>query len=146
MESLEALPENAWETFLPGEEKTVAALVHHVAWAMEAESAAFLTMTEGGGDTGWTEEWLDAANREQAEVHAHDDRDSTMVHMHKSAESAVQRVSGLSDDELGRRGRHMPGEPEHSVSEWIEICLIGHPREHLPAIESLLPRSSADDR
>jgi hypothetical protein len=47
-------------------------------------------------------------------------------------------IRGLSDAELDRRGNHMPGEPEHSVAEWIQICLIGHASEHLPAITSLL--------
>lgn len=140
LQAVEALPDSAWETFLPAEEKTVGALVHHVAWALGAEATAFLTMAQGGGDSGWTQEWLDTTNRQQAGVHARDARETTLPLLRQSAESAATMVRGLSNDELDQRGKHMPGEPEHSVSEWIEICLIAHPLEHLPAIESLLER------
>jgi len=140
VQTLDALPENAWETYLPGDEKTVAALVRHVAWAMGAESTAFLTMARGGGDTGWTAELLDSVNREQAALNAVDSRATVLALLRQNTESAVAMVRALSDPHLDQRGKHMPGEPEHSVSEWIEICLIGHPLEHLPAIESLLER------
>lgn len=140
VQTLEALPDSAWETFLPAEEKTVGALAHHVAWALGAEATAFLTMAQGGGDTGWTQEWLDSTNRQQAEAHARDARETTLPLLRQSSESAATMVRALSDIELDQRGKHMPGEPGHSVSEWIEICLIGHPLEHLPVIESLLER------
>jgi hypothetical protein len=35
----------------------------------------------------------------------------------------------------------MPGEPERSVAEWIEVCLIGHPGEHLPEIEATIRKA-----
>jgi len=118
----------------------VTALVHHVAWAMGVESAAFLIMARGGGDTDWTEELLDTVNRQQAALHAHDSKDATLILLRQNTETAAAMVRGLSDDELDRRGKHMPGEPEHSVAEWIEICLIGHMLEHQPVIESLQER------
>lgn len=132
---VERLGDQAWRTYVPNEGRTVAALVHHVAWAYQAESQAFLEIANGRTDTGWTAEWLEAQNAEQGERFAQADRATTLAELCQAAEVARTMIAGLGEDQLARRGRHMPGEPERSVAEWIEVCLIGHAAEHQPSIE-----------
>jgi uncharacterized damage-inducible protein DinB len=136
------LPEHAWNQEIAAEEKTVAALVHHVAWALEAESAVFHRIAKGGPDSVWTKDWLDAENRKQAEVHAHDTKEVTLDRLRRDTDLVLKRIRSLTDIELERRGKHMPGKPDRSVAEWIEICLINHPRAHLPVIEDMLSSTS----
>jgi hypothetical protein len=134
----ERVPEAAWNLEIPTEEKTAAALVHHVAWALEAESAVFYRIAKGGPDSVWTIEWLDAENQKQAEAHALDRKDATLALLRGNTGLVLERIRSLSDAELERKGKHMPGEPERSVAEWIEVCLINHPAAHLPTIEVVL--------
>jgi hypothetical protein len=139
-----SLPDEAWSSFVPAEEKSVAALVHHVAWALEEESAAFAAMAGGRRESGWTAEWLDARNREQAKLYANAPRGESLERLEQAARTAIARVSRMTDDALDRRGTHMPGEPERSVAGWIEACLIGHPLDHLPALTPLANGEHAD--
>jgi hypothetical protein len=142
----EQAPEHAWSQEIAAEEKTVAALVHHVAWALEAESAVFHSIAKDGPDSVWTIEWLDAENQKQAEVHAHDTKEATLDLLRRNTDLVLQRIRSLTATELERRGNHMPGEPERSVAGWIEVCLIDHPLAHLPVLEELLEQEERDDR
>jgi hypothetical protein len=125
----------AWETYLPSEQRTVGQLIDHVAWAWEAESAAFQAIADGASGSGWTQDWLDARNAEQAAASATRSRDEIMAHYRAGRDTAVAFIAGLSEEQLQRSGTHMPGEPERTVAGWIEVCLIGHPREHMSGIE-----------
>ncbi len=126
----------AWETYVPSEQRTAGQLVDHIAWAWEAESAAFRAIAGGASGSGWTKEWLDAQNAEQADMSARRSRREIMARYQVSRGLALAFIRGLNETELQRTGTHMPGEPARSVAGWIEVCLIGHPLEHLPEIAS----------
>lgn len=126
----------AWETYIPSEQRTAGQLVDHIAWAWEAESAAFRAIAGGGAGSGWAQEWLDAQNAEQARLSAKRTRPEIVARFRASRDLALAFIRGLNETELHRTGTHMPGEPARSVADWIEVCLIGHPLEHLPEIVS----------
>jgi hypothetical protein len=128
----------AWETYLPSEQRTAGQLVDHIAWAWEAESAAFRAIAGGASGSGWTQEWLDAQNAEQARISATRGRAEIVARYHAAREIAAAFIRGLNETELERMGTHMPGEPCRSVAGWIQTCLIGHPLEHLPEIASAI--------
>jgi hypothetical protein len=119
-----------------GEEKSLAALVQHVAWSLDAESQVFVELAKGSGESGWTAEWLDEHNRRQALFHAYDSKEEAMASLRDAAQCAVRRVAAMTDAELARTGQHMPGEPKQSVARWVEVCLIAHPMDHLAAVEN----------
>jgi hypothetical protein len=126
----------AWETYIPSEQRTAGQLIDHIAWAWEAESAAFRAIAGGASGSGWTQEWLDAQNDEQAQISAKRSRREIVRRFRASRILTLAFIRGLNETELERTGTHMPGEPERSVAGWIEVCLIGHPLEHLPEIAS----------
>jgi hypothetical protein len=126
----------AWETYIPSQQRTAGQLVDHIAWAWEAESAAFRAIAGGASGSGWTQEWLDAQNVEQARISATRSRREIVARYRASRDLALAFIRGLNETELERTGTHMPGEPARSVAGWIEGCLIGHPQEHLPEIAS----------
>lgn len=127
-----------WETYIESEQRTVGQLIDHIAWAWEAESAAFRAIAGGSAGSGWTQQWLDAQNAEQARLSANRTRREIMQRYRASRDLTIAFIKGLNATELERTGFHMPGEPERTVAGWIQVCLIGHPLEHLPQIESAL--------
>ena len=130
----DALSDTQWHAFVETEQRTVGQLIHHVAWAWNVESDAFRAIAGGVADSGWTQEWLDAQNADQARKSAALDRCHIMHDYRNARDRAIAFVTNLSPAELTRTGIHMPGEPERTVAEWIEACLVGHPREHLDGI------------
>jgi len=126
----------AWETYIPSEQRTAGQLVDHIAWAWEAESAAFRAIAGGASGSGWTQEWLDAQNAEQARISKTRSRREIVARYRAARGLALAFIRGSNETELQRIGTHMPGEPARSVAGWIEVCLIGHPLEHLPEIAS----------
>jgi hypothetical protein len=136
LDHVERFDDHQWSIFVPNEGRTVAALVHHVAWAYDAESAAFVEIANGRPETGWTAEWLDAQNAQQGEQFANAGREETLAELRRAIDLALERILGFTDEQLARPGRHMPGEPERTVAGWIEVCLIGHAAEHLPSIDA----------
>lgn len=131
----EALDDIQWNAFVETEQRTIGQLIHHIAWMWEAESAVFRSIANGATSSGWTQDWLDAQNAEQARLSATMSRESIMRFYRESRDLAIAFIASLSPAELARIGTHMPGEPERTVAGWIDACLIGHPREHLAQIE-----------
>lgn len=127
-----------WDQFIETEQRTVGQLIDHIAWGWVAESTAFRAIADGASGSGWTQEWLDAQNAEQARLSAERTPAEIRRHVREAGDQAVAFVSSLRNAELAQIGTHMPGEPERTVAGWIEVCLIGHPREHLPEIEAAI--------
>lgn len=130
-----------WNLMVPAEERTIGQLVDHIAWAWEAESAAFRAIAGGASNSGWTQEWLNRQNAEQARLSEQRTKREILQSFRASSNLAVAFVESLSTTDLQRSGTHMPGEPERTVAGWIEACLIGHPREHLTEIEIVVSTS-----
>lgn len=131
-----------WELIVPAEDRTIGQLVDHIAWAWEAESAAFRAIAGGSAGSGWTQEWLDAQNAEQTRRSVGRSRREIVRRFRESRDLAIAFVGSLSPTDLERSGTHMPGEPERTVAGWIDVCLIGHPREHLAGMLDTLKSSS----
>ncbi len=142
----EALDAVQWDAFVETEQRTVGQLIHHIAWAWEAESAAFRAIASGAGGSGWTQEWLDTQNAEQARMSAKLSRREIMRAYRAARDLAIAFIRSLSPTALERSGTHMPGDPERTVAGWIETCLIGHPREHLAEIEATLRATDSPSR
>jgi hypothetical protein len=138
----EALDAIQWEAFVETEQRTVGQLIYHIAWAWEAESAAFRALASGAASSDWTQEWLDARNSEQAIASAKMSRPAIMRFYRESRDLAIAFINSLSPTDLASSGTHMPGEPERTVAGWIDACLIGHPREHLAEIQATVKSSS----
>ena len=132
------LTDEQWALIVPAEDRTIGQLVDHIAWAWEVESAAFRAIAGGAPGSGWTQEWLDTQNAEQARLSANRSRREIGLRFRQSRNLAIAFVNSLSPTDLERSGTHMPGEPERTVAGWIDACLIGHPREHLLEIMAVI--------
>src|SRR4051794_18191985 len=83
-----------WETYIPSEQRTAGQLIDHIVWAWEAESAAFRAIASGMSGSGWTQEWLDAQNAEQARISATRSRREIMARYRASRTLALAFIRG----------------------------------------------------
>lgn len=135
---LEGLTDEQWRTFCPGEERTVAALAHHIAWGYGVESGAFRAMAEGREAHAWARSALNQVNAEHAEQYADAPRDETMDLLQRSGEDAAAFVRALTAEQLQRRGDYVESYPTMTVDQWVERVLIGHITVHLRSIRATL--------
>ena len=80
------------------------------------------------------------ANAEQARASVTRTPEAIIARFCIASELTLDFIQEITPEQLQRSGAHMPGEPTRTVAEWIEVCLIGHPREHLAQIDETLAR------
>jgi hypothetical protein len=132
---VERLSSEQWERVVPQEKRTVAAMAHHIGFAMNRETATFQAMAEGRPNRPYTWAEFDAANARFGEQYAHGDQAETVELLRANAVKAENFVRGLSEEQLDRRGSLMAEDSrDGSVANWIEWALIGHIEGHFPAI------------
>lgn len=133
----EGLTSEQWRQIVPEEERTVAAMVHHIAWAYETESDIFRAMAEGVSYAPLTEAGLNQSNYINGEIFENADYAETLALLRTTGEQAAAFIRGLTDEQLDRHGVFMENDPEGgTVAEWIEWVLIGHIGVHFPAIRA----------
>ncbi|HUZ00810.1 MAG TPA: DinB family protein [Thermomicrobiaceae bacterium] len=136
--AVERLSDEEWHTRCPGEERTVAALAHHVAWGYAVEARAFRAIALGEPVEGWTRAGLDRVNADQGQEYAQCDRAETVALLRRQAASAADFVRALTDEQLDRSGVYLEGVTARTVEQWIARVLIGHPGAHLASIWTAL--------
>src|SRR5687768_6231046 len=103
----EGLSEGQWVTLCPSEERTVAALAHHVAWGYDAEMEAFGSFARGEESwTPWTREGLDGSNAKLGAEFAECSQAETVALLRHSGARAASAVRALTDEELDRSGTY----------------------------------------
>ncbi len=90
---LEELPEADWLLLIPNEERTVAALAHHVAWGYAVEIEAFHGMAVGGHVDVWARGSLDRINAQHAEEYAECDKEETLDLLRQNASRSDLRLT-----------------------------------------------------
>jgi hypothetical protein len=134
-EFVRGLSQSQLEAMVADEERTVAAMARHIAWAYEVESASFRGMAGGNPHQVLTNAWLAKLNRQNGDLHAKADKQETLAALHASAESTESWIRSLTDEQLDMHGFFLEGDDEGGiVAEWIDWVLIGHIGQHFPAI------------
>lgn len=138
---VEGLTEEEWQTLVPGEERTVGVLVHHVASMYPLEINMAGTLAEGQPIEGVT--W-DAVNHINAQ-HAHDHKvvgkDETLSLLRQNSKAAADRVRNFTDEQLDNAATVSlySGAPL-TAQFFIEDHAMRHSFHHLAAIRGVLNR------
>jgi hypothetical protein len=135
---LSQLSEKEWLTVCPNEERTVAALAHHVAAGYLFELRSFKGIAAGEPLPVVTKEYLDSSNAELGEKHANVDRGEVLAMLRQSGAVAAEFVRGLSDEQLQRVGEYIDWVPAMSLEQWIERVLIGHIQMHEASMRAVV--------
>ncbi|HET9017774.1 MAG TPA: DinB family protein [Thermomicrobiaceae bacterium] len=136
--AMAGLSDAEWRTLCPGEERTVAALAHHVAFGYAVEVPAFRAMAFGEPVETWTRASLDRVNAAQGQEYAECDQAETVALLRREAAAAAGFVRSLTDEQLDRSGVYLDGLPAWTVEQWITRVLTGHPVGHLASIRAAL--------
>jgi len=124
------LSDAEWQTFVPQEERTVAALCRHVAWGYVLEVPYFAAIGSGRPlpSLPWSE--LNAMNAEHGGQFADCSKAEVLEMLDRNGIQAADFLRGLSDEHLQRRGVYVEGgDPWYRATETDIIGgsrLMGH--------------------
>jgi hypothetical protein len=135
---IETLTPSQWLMFVADEERTIAALAHHVAWAMVFEVEAFQIIAGGADPTPVTLEQLSDVNAINGAEYAEVPREKAVAVLRQNGASAAAFVGGLSDEQLARKGRYLDYIPAMSIENWVRRVLINHIEMHWRSIRAAL--------
>jgi hypothetical protein len=135
---IESLTSPQWLTLVAGEERTVAALAHHVAWAMAFEVEAFEVIAAGAEPTPVTLAQLADVNATNGAEYAEVPRERAIALLRENGAPAASFVAGLSDEQLARKGRYLDYIPPMNIENWIRRVLIDHIDMHTKTIRAAL--------
>jgi hypothetical protein len=135
---IQSLSATQWLAIVPNEERTVAALAHHVAWAYAVEIAAFEAIAHDGPAATVSREYLDTHNAREALEYAECDLADTIALLNQNATHAASVVASLTNEQLRRKGQYADWAPPLTVDHWIRRVLIGHIDVHLTSIRDAI--------
>ena len=130
MSYVEGLDEVQWLTLVPDEQRTVAAMVHHIAWGYAVEMESFVAMAEGRNPKTYTMDDFARFNAAHGEEYAECDKTETLALLRANGLRAASKIRTFTDEQLERTGKYVETAPEMTVSRWIERVLTGHITGH----------------
>ncbi len=137
----ESLSEPEWQTVVPGEERTVGVLIHHVASVYPLEVDLAQTLASGKSIPGVTWEAVAQMNAQHAQEHAEVDKQETLKLLRQNGKLAADKVRELTDEELDRAAPvSLNADAPLTAQFLIEDHALRHSFHHLADIRATLNR------
>ena len=135
---IETLAPSQWLALVTAEERTVAALAHHIAWALSFEIEAFKVIAAGAEPTPVTLAQLADVNAVNGAEYAEVSLQEAVAMLRSNGATAAAFVAALSEEELARKGRYLDYVPAMTVENWVRRVLIAHIGMHERSIREAL--------
>ena len=136
---IEKLSESEWDTPIPGEERKVGVLVHHVASSYPAEVDLAYKIASGEPIEGLTIDDIDSINADHAIKYAQVDKADVLTLLRENSKVAADRVRVLSDAELDRAEKvSLNANAPLTAQFFIEDHALRHSFTHLESIKNSL--------
>ena len=135
VEEVERLTDDEWQTLVPGEGWTVGVVAHHVVDSFGL-IAGWIEDLARGEEAVYDHDAVDAHNAEHAREYAGCTQSETADAARRGGADMVRLVASLSDAQLDTVGI-FNGNPR-TPTQLIERVLIGHTKNHLGSIRSVL--------
>jgi len=136
---VENLSHDEWETVIPGEERKVGVLVHHVASSYQAEIDLASTLASGNPITGVTPEGIDGINADHAREYARVKKEDVIQLLRENSTNAADRVRKLTDEELDQAEKvSLNADAPLTTQFFIEDHALRHSFTHLESITKRL--------
>lgn len=97
---IESLPDEAWQSHIPGDSRPVGVIIHHVASLLPVETTLFQLLAAGESISGFTTEVVNKLNAQHANENAHATRHDTLALLKQNSAEVVAAIRALSDNEL----------------------------------------------
>ena len=131
---IEKLSDQDWKKVTAAEKWPVGVVVHHVAGAHEGIANIVKTVATGQSLPHFTMAMLDDMNAKHAKDFANCTKAETLALHKKNAAAAAAVVRGLNDDQLGKSGTVLAGNPPMTAEQVINMILIHHIDDHFGSI------------
>ncbi len=136
---VEGLSEAEWQTVVPNEERTVAALVRHTADSFPFFIQWADALAEGKPITGVTWDVIAEMNAQHGQEHAAANKQETIDLLRASSKNAADKVRQFSDEELDNVATVCLYWDTPLSAQWmIEYHHIRHSYHHLDSIRAAL--------
>jgi hypothetical protein len=137
----ESLSEDEWQTTIPGEDRTVAVVVHHVASAYPIEIELARSLAAGKPIEGVTQQVVDQMNADHARANATVGPQEALELLRRNSQAAADAVRQFSDEELRRAlPISLNANAPLTTQYWIEDHALRHSFHHLANIRAALER------
>jgi hypothetical protein len=139
----ESLSEAEWQTVVPNEGRTVAALVRHTADSFPFFIEWAGTLAEGKPITGVTWDIIDQMNAQHGQEHAAANKRETIDLLRTNSKTAADKVREFTDEELDNVATVCLYWDTPLSAQWlIEYHHIRHSYHHLDSIRAALNDSA----
>jgi hypothetical protein len=137
----ENLSDAEWQTLVPGEDRTVGVLIHHVASVYPLEVDLARQLAEGTPIAGVTWDAVAQMNAQHAHDHATASKGETLERLKLNSRVAADRVRAFTDEELDRAATvSLNSDAPLTAQFFIEDHALRHSFHHLAAIKATLNR------
>jgi hypothetical protein len=137
----ETLSSAEWQTRVPGDNRRVGTIVHHVASVYPVEIELALTVAAGTAVTGMTMNDIHAMNANHAKEWDGVSRDDAMGLLRRNSASAAEAIRGLSDTQLASAVPvSLYGDAPLTCQFVLEDHAVRHSYHHLAVIRRALER------
>jgi uncharacterized protein (TIGR03083 family) len=137
---LNGLSDADWKTITAAEKWSVGVTAHHVAGSHEPIANIVKTVAAGQSIPNFTMAMLDEMNAKHAQQFAGCTKSETIALHEKGAAAAAAAVRALSDEQLGKSGTVLAGNPPMTVEQVITGILINHIDDHFGSIRKTIGR------
>jgi hypothetical protein len=139
-----ALTETEWHTRIPGDGRTVAVVVHHVATMYPLEIQLALTLAGGSPIEGVTWPAVHAINADHAAKHGGVTQEAAIELLRRNSAAAAAAIRALSDEELDRAAPvSLNAGAPLTCQFFLEDHAVRHSYHHLARIRAALPAATA---
>jgi hypothetical protein len=136
---VEGLSDSEWEMVIPGEERKVGVLVHHVASSYQAEIDLASTLASGNPITGVTSEVIDGINADHVREYSRVKKADVLKLLHENSKTAAERVRKFTDVELDQAEKvSLNADAPLTTQFFIEDHALRHSFQHLESIREAL--------
>ena len=139
-ELLKGLSDADWKKVTAAEKWSVGVTAHHVAGSHEPIANIVKTVAAGQSIPHFTMKMLDEMNAKHAAEFAGCTKAETIALHEKGAAAAAATVRGLSDEQLGKSGTVLAGNPPMTVEQVVSAILINHIDDHYGSIRKTIGR------
>jgi hypothetical protein len=137
----ESLSDEEWQSIVPGDERSIGVLVHHVASVYPLEVQLTRGLAMGKPMVGVTWDGVAEMNAGHARDNAGASKTDTLELLRQNSKQAADAIRALNDDELDNAATvSLYGDATLTAQFFIEDHALRHSMHHLAGIKALLQR------
>ena len=128
-----------WKRAVPGDQRTVGVILHHIASVLPIETSLFQTLASGKAIEGVTLQAVAEMNAQHAKDHAECTKAETLALLQRNSPQAVSAIRELSDAELDQAAPvSLHWNAPLTAQYFIEDHPLSHSYHHLTLIRGTL--------